>query len=121
MLGRRGLVLTIGEQIEQEYITVWDYCDVRHGGSAHQGIECTPQRFDVEAWCVGGKEGIRAFFFIDERLYEASGDDGHWWLVDTFHVNWLGEYKEVIDSIEVPFTVRRKIEKEVAEACDEEE
>ena len=83
-------------------ITVWDYMNNMHLllpilTKPPDGIP--PIRYDVEAWCVGGDEGIRAFFFLDNRFCTADGDDGHWWLVSTCHKDWFKEIKEAINAV----------------------
>lgn len=35
-----------------------------------------------------------------DLLYEAHGDDGHWWLVGCMNKYWIKEFKEVVNSIE---------------------
>lgn len=79
-------------------ITVYDYDDNIHGGHASKGFK--PVKYEVEAWCVGGDYGIRAFFFIDDMFCTADGDDGGWWLVNSCHRDWLKEIKEAINAIE---------------------
>jgi len=72
-------------------ITVYDYSDARHNASArHYDKNHPPEvvEFNVEAWCVGGDEGVKAYWVQDDRLYTAHGDDGHWWLNSVTSVNW---------------------------------
>ena len=97
--------------MNQCQITVWDYYDVQHGGSPYQREALEPVKYDVEAWCLQGDEGFRAFFIINETLYEAHGDDGHWWLVGRMSIYWLEEYKKVVDAIELPHSVFLKCKK----------
>lgn len=61
-------------------ITVYDY---RHKPDS------MPDKYEVEAWCVSGEEGIRALFQRGDVIYEAHGDDGHWWVVGGFNKWWL--------------------------------
>lgn len=79
-------------------IIVWDYYDAIHGGS-HALKDFKPVRYDVEAWCVGREEGIKAFFFVDNTICMADGDDGDWWMVDRFHMHWIHEIKDAIIAI----------------------
>jgi hypothetical protein len=84
-------------------ITVWDYEDKLHGitfpaNNRKQIKPGYPIGYEVEAWCVGGDEGIKAFFFIDNMFCMANGDDGHWWFVDRCHENWLEEIKDAINA-----------------------
>ena len=76
-------------------ITVYDYIDARHGGSTSQdntkALQEPPVVYEVDAVCVGGEDGIRAYWVTDNFMYEAYGDDGHWWLVSVTHVDWLHE------------------------------
>jgi len=78
-------------------ITVYDYTDAIHGGKKE--VE-NPVKYEVEAWCLQGETGFRAFFYIDDMLCEAHGDDGHWWFVNRMHHHWLKELKETVKSIE---------------------
>ncbi len=75
-------------------ITVYDY--QKH---MPEWEKLQPIKHEVEAWCVGGDEGIRAFFFIDNMFCTAGGDDGHWWLVDICDKAWLKEIKEAINAV----------------------
>lgn len=83
-------------------ITVYDYHDAFHGRQRYlpPSENFKPVKYEVEAWCVGGDTGIRAFFFIDNMFCTADGDDGHWWLVSACHNAWLKEIKEAINAIE---------------------
>lgn len=80
-----------------EKITVWDYDDVTDGG--HLLEDFKPVRYDVEAWCVGGKEGIKAYFFVDNMICVADGDDGHWRIVGKFHMHWIHGIEEAVHAI----------------------
>ena len=57
-------------------------------------------KYEVEAWCVGGEYGILAYFIKDHRIYEAHGDDGHWWLSGGFDLSWLLEIVKVLKCIQ---------------------
>lgn len=81
-------------------ITVYDYSDARHGSSARQYNKDNPPEvveFNVEACCVGGEEGVRAYWVQDDRLYTAHGDDGHWWLTGVIALHWAPEMIEAMD------------------------
>ena len=78
-------------------ITVWDYEDNIHGG--HASKDYKPVKYEVEAWCVGGDEGVKAYFFVDNRICVANGDDRGWWLVDRFHMHWIHEIEEAVHAI----------------------
>jgi hypothetical protein len=80
-------------------ITVYDYNDAIHGRTFGRPSLENPVKYEVEAWCVGGDEGMKAFFFVGDMLCMADGDDGHWWLVDTCHKHWLKEIKEAINAV----------------------
>ena len=80
-------------------IIVWDYEDNIHGG--HAPKEYKPVKYEVKAWCVGGEEGVKAYFFIDNTICMADGDDGGWWLVDRFHMHWIHEIEEAVHAIAV--------------------
>lgn len=99
-------------------IVVWDYCDARHGGNPSQGMDTDPVKFEVNAWCLQGETGFRAFFIIDETLYEAHGDDGHWWLVGRMNVYWLEEYKQTLDAVEIPPSALYSMRRKAVERCE---
>jgi len=85
------ITLYIGGKMKEHKITVYDY-------------DKTPAtKFEVFAWCVGGEEGIIAYFDLDGWLYEAHGDDGHWWLVNKFSMLWLSEIVKVLTSMRENF------------------
>ena len=82
-------------------IRVYDYHDAKHGTMPWSGNNSSkePEVYDVEAWCVGGPTGIRAFFLMDDTMYCASGDDGHWWLVERMHKQWIPKIQQTIDEM----------------------
>lgn len=81
-------------------ITVWDYTDAVHGGR-YIPKDWKPVKYEVEAWCVQGETGFRAYFYTDDGFCEAHGDDGHWWLVGRCHKHWVKEIKEVINAVDI--------------------
>ena len=100
--------------VEQKLITVYDY----HGamnGSAPWNYKPGEHvdKYEVNAWCVGGEEGIIAFFFIGNTLCEARGDDGHWWLLGTCHKDWLKQFQNTVVSIKDPNEVLNDREKTI--------
>ena len=82
-------------------IRVYDYHDATKGTMpwSANDVSDEPNVFDVEAWCVGGPEGIRAFFLMDDIMYCASGDNGHWWLVERMHKQWIPKIKQTFDEM----------------------
>jgi len=81
-------------------ITVFDYADARHGSAAcHYNFLHPPKvkTYEVEAWCVGGDTGVRAYWVQEERLFVAHGDDGHWWLDSVIGANWVSEMLEAME------------------------
>ncbi len=52
-----------------------------------------PEIREVEAYVVGGLEGVFAIYRLDEApniYYFASGDDGNWWRISNgLHFDWL--------------------------------
>ena len=85
-------------------IKVHDYSDARHGSSASHYDKDNPppvKTYNVEAYCVGGSEGILAYFIIDDRLYTAMGDDGHWWLTSVCSTHWVSEMVEAIKAVKL--------------------
>ncbi len=84
-------------------ITVFDYSDATHNSNArHYDKDNPPEvvEYNVEAYCVGGIDGIRAYFFKGDRFYEANGDDGHWWLMSVCGTGWLKEIIEALQAVE---------------------
>jgi hypothetical protein len=79
--------------INKTKITVYDY-----GTFTHHRTEPIVYK-DVDAWCLQGETGFLAFFIIDDTLFEAHGDDGHWWVAGRMHTHWIDELKEVVMSI----------------------
>ena len=78
--------------MKPERITVYDYTDATHGSNAaHYDRNNPPEvkKYDVLTYCVGGEDGVRAYFVLGDSLYEANGDDGHWWLMSVCSVQWL--------------------------------
>jgi len=83
-------------------IVVNDYSDATHGSSAtHYDKNNPPEiiQYNVDAWCVGGDVGVRSYFIIDNSLYEAHGDDGHWWLVSKLASRFLAEIIEALRAL----------------------
>ena len=80
-------------------IKIYDYKNVMRLSlpAGTKPEEIPPVKYNVDAWCVGGDEGIRAFFFLNDKFCTANGDDGHWWLVNTCHKNWFVEIKEAMN------------------------
>jgi len=88
--------------MKKHRITVYDYQDATHNASVWQYDSNNPPetiKYEVDAWCVGGKYGIKAFFIRDGLCYEAAGDDGHWWLVVVFSAEWLEEMIKVLTKV----------------------
>ena len=77
-------------------ITVYDYSDKHYNKDNPLEVK----RFDVEAFCVGGDEGVRAYFYQGDLLYEADGDDGHWWLGGVISCGWIKEMIEALRAVE---------------------
>lgn len=75
--------------IEQKEIVVWDYKNIIKRSA-------DPIKYEVKAWCMAD---FRAYFFIDDFLCEAHGDDGHWWIVYMTHKHWVSAFKETVASI----------------------
>lgn len=79
-------------------ITVYDY---RDRNNVHK-YERDPEKickYEVDAWCVDGEEGIMAFFTIDDMFYIANGDDGHWWVVSQCHKHWVKDIAEAMSAV----------------------
>jgi hypothetical protein len=69
------------------------YCYNPHDGTMW------PDVLEVDAYCVGGSDGVFAVFQhpeIPERFCIAKGDDGHWQLSEQFHHNWLPKLIEAL-------------------------
>lgn len=51
-----------------------------------------PGRQKVMAFCVGGNEGVKAYFQHPENInwmVMADGDDGHWWVSGVISKYWV--------------------------------
>lgn len=60
------------------------------------GYGGNPQK-EVEAWIVGGSEGVFAAWASGNLVYFAHGDDGHWWQVGSgFHHIWIAQIAAAI-------------------------
>jgi hypothetical protein len=82
--------------LEKIQITVWDYENkIEHRWPKE------PVKLEVDAWCVQGVDGFRAWFWHGDLLVEAHGDDGHWWVVGCLNKYWLKEFQEVVAAIEI--------------------
>ena len=80
--------------METTRITVYDYSGARFGASNEQTakyLKEEPVEYNVNAYCVGGSEGIQAYWVQDTALYIANGDDGHWWLTGIVGTSWTPE------------------------------
>lgn len=76
--------------METTKITVWDYHGARNGAAPwHYQKGTDAFKFEVDAYCVGGKAGVRAFWKEGDIMYEAHGDDGYWYLVGVISVYWV--------------------------------
>ena len=81
-------------------ITVFDYSDATHNASAtHYNKDDPPEiiEYNVEAYCVGGDEGVRAYWVQNRCMYTAHGDDGHWWLTSVIALGWVEEMIEALE------------------------
>lgn len=85
-------------------ITVYDYYNRMHGGTNRCVCETenhVPIKYEVEAWCVQGNTGFKAYFYIGDLFCEANVDDGHWWLMSVCDKHWVKEIKEAINAVEI--------------------
>ena len=58
--------------------------------------------YEVEAYCVGGDEGVWAIYESSKfpGCYEyAQGDDGSWWFAGVMAKSWYPEIVEAITSM----------------------
>lgn len=81
-------------------IVVWDYFS---GGSVLHPLSENekPKAYKVNAWCVGGKDGVFAVFKhkdFPSCTCIAEGDDGHWWLVDSHNKHWTPEIVKALQA-----------------------
>jgi hypothetical protein len=73
-------------------ITVYNYKNEFH----------LPGKLVVNAFCVGGDEGVFAVFRIpsDHNLIGfAYGDDGHWQIAKVYHQHWLEGIVEALNAL----------------------
>ena len=69
------------------------------GGSIRHRDEMSDDYRAVEAWCVGGKDGIFAIFTHPDNpviTCYAQGDDGFWWFAGRHHQAWDAEILDAI-------------------------
>jgi len=84
-------------------IKVFDYNGSRYGSAHHPNSNYhdeDPFVYTPNAYCVGGAEGVRAYWIDDGWLYTAHGDDGHWWLDSRIGAQWLLEIKDVLTHLD---------------------
>jgi len=81
---------------EKTRITVYNYHmgdSILHPkGRDANGVDINPESYDVDAWVVGGVDGVFAVYQSPKNpllLEYAQGDDGHWWFAGTFHRLWI--------------------------------
>lgn len=84
--------------MEKYTIKVRNECS---GGSINHRIpdDQEPAVYEVEAYCVGGDEGVWAIYQSPsnpELLEYAQGDDGFWWFAGTMHKWWFPQMAEAI-------------------------
>jgi hypothetical protein len=61
-----------------------------------------PYEMKVDAFCVGGKEGVFAVFptpISSKWVGFANGDDGHWKLSGIFSKEWLKDIVTALNAI----------------------
>ena len=75
-------------------ITVYQYNDIGQLSPKPYTKQKNIKKYEIEAWCVGGIEGILAFFFYGKYFYIAAGDDGHWWIIYHCHKDWFKNIKK---------------------------
>ncbi len=56
-------------------------------------------KYEVNAYCVGGKDGVRAYFLMGKYMYEAHGDNGHWWIVGKIDKSWIEKIMNTISAL----------------------
>jgi len=84
-------------------IKVFDYNGARYGSTINRintYFDDPRVEFNPDAYCVGGAEGVRAYWIDDGWLYTAHGDDGHWWLDSRIGAQWLLEIKDVLTHLD---------------------
>ena len=84
----------------EEIITVYNV-----GQGREKADPYLPSEMTVCANCVGGKEGVMAFYPHPKNrslVCIAEGDDGNWWYISDIHKDWvekiifaLADYKEL--------------------------
>lgn len=79
-------------------INVHDYRDVWNEGSDSIKESKDIKTFVVEAYCL---HDFLAFFYFEDKICIAAGDDDHWWLIETLPQEWVEEIKELVSEIEV--------------------
>ena len=93
----------------QKKIVVFDYSGILKGnGTAPWHIarylkdhgRDDPEIIEANAWCVQGETGFLAFFFHEDHFCIATGDDGHWYVIDVMDKHWVKEVKDVMEMVE---------------------
>ena len=87
--------------MEKQTIIVHNYFS---GGSILHRVRYDEdiESYEVEAYCVGGEEGVFAIYQSPkgEDWYEyAQGDDGHWWFAGVMSKSWYPQIVEAITAI----------------------
>jgi hypothetical protein len=65
-------------------------------------VDDNVKQIAVNAWCVGGEDGVFALFPDPENanlFCEAHGDDGHWWIVGRYSYPWAKQIIEAYQEI----------------------
>ena len=79
-------------------IKVWDYTGIPKA-APRQPLGEQPVCLEVDAWCVGGEDGILAYFCHDGKFCIAHGDDGHWQLMYACDEGWKEEIQEAVSRV----------------------
>ena len=86
----------------RDRIIVTDYSDVKHGSPPwcyDPGNPPNIVEYKVDALCIGGPDGVRAYFMLDGMFCTAHGDDGHWWLASMLSVGYLPETIKSLEAL----------------------
>lgn len=69
------------------------------GGSIMHPHDREPDVHEVDAFVVGGEDGVFAAYWSPEhegQIDYAQGDDGHWWFAGRYHPHWIPEMAEAL-------------------------
>lgn len=68
-------------------------------GRDENGVDIDPESYDVDAFVVGGEDGVFAAYWSPQHeglIDYAQGDDGHWWFAGRYSPYWIADMREAL-------------------------